>query len=254
MVDYDSFEQFRDAETYDLQCDDFDDDYALMEQWAHKLGSPLLDLGCGTGRMAIHLAAQGYAVTSVDVIPEMIEWGRLKAAERAVSLEWVVADARVFALDKQFPFIFMLSHAFQFLLTRADHEAMLACVREHLHPDGYFLFDTYNPSPQNLYEVRHPDAETFALPGGGKLVTTEQQDYDPLTQIQHYTRHLTFHHPEGHQEEKTLHTAFRYVFPQEMEALLHYNGFEIDTCYGNWQGNTLEADSPLMIYVCRKAA
>ena len=54
------------------------------------------------------------------------------------------------------------------------------------------------------------------------------------------------------QDEKTLRTALRYVFPQEMEALLFYNGFQIRSCYGNWQQDPLTATSPSMIYVCQR--
>jgi hypothetical protein len=69
-------------------------------------------------------------------------------------------------------------------------------------------------------------------------------------QNQHYTRRLTFLHKAGQCEEKTLRTALRYVFPQEMEALLFYNGFQIHSCYGDWQQEPLTATSPAMIYVC----
>jgi hypothetical protein len=92
----------------------------------------------------------------------------------------------------------------------------------------------------------------YTTPDGGQLVTTEEQHYDPMTQIQHYTRHLTFLHPGGQREEKTLRTALRYVFPQEMEALLFYNGLQIRSCYGNWQQDPLTATSGEMIYVCQR--
>ena len=252
MVDYDIYEEFRDPETYDLECDAFDADMPIIEQWAARLGGPLLDLACGTGRMAIHLAAQGYEVTGVDLVPEMIGRARQKAAAQAVSIEWVVADARDFHLQQQFPFIFMLMNAFQFLLTREDHEAMLACVREHLQPEGYFLFETRNPTPRNLYEVRHPDGQRDPLPDGGQLVSTTQQHYDPLTQIQHHVTDLTFTYTDGQRETKQHRTALRYVYPQEMESLLYYNGFKIHTCYGNWQGEPLTATSYSMIYVCQR--
>lgn len=252
MVDYDSFEEFRDPITYDIECDAFDEDFSTIEQWAKKLGSPLLDLACGTGRMSIHLAKQGYQVTGVDLVPEMIAHAQQKAAANGVSIEFTVGDARSFKLDKKFPFVFMLMNAFQFLLTRQDHEAMFARVREHLRDDGYFLFETRNPSPLNLNVVRHPEGDTFALPDGGKLIAIEEQVYDPMTQIQHYTRNLTFHHADGQTTEKTLRVALRYVFPQEMESLLYYNGFEITECYGNWQQDPLTETSRAMIYVCQK--
>ena len=252
MVDYDSFEEFRDPQTYDLQCDAFDEDCPFVDQWARSLGGPLLDLACGTGRMALRLAAQGYQVTGVDVVPEMIAQARQKAAERSVSIEWVVADARGFHLGKQFPGIYMLMNAFQFILTRADQEAMLACVREHLQPDGYFLFETRNPSPRNLFEARYAEPQKYTLPDGRHYVVTEHQEYDPITQIQHYTFLNQWLHPDGQQEEKTLRSALRYVFPQEMEALLFYNGFETRSCYGSWQQEPLTSTSRYMIYVCQR--
>src|SRR5438045_3785448 len=251
MIDHDNLEEFRDPQTYDLEDEGYYDDYPLTEQWARSLGGPLLDLACGTGRMALRLAKLGYQVTGVDITPEMIDWARQKAARQGVSIEWVVADARTFQLQKQFPFIYMLENVFQFFLSREDQEAMLARVREHLLPEGCFLFETRNPNPRNLVLGRRPEPETFTLPDGGQLVITEQHSYDPMTQIQHYTRHLTFLHPGGQQEEKTLGTALRYVIPQEMEALLFYNGLKIRSCYGNWQQEPLTATSPAIIYVCQ---
>src|SRR5262250_3574851 len=108
MLDYDPLEGYRDPQAYDLEEAGYDADYPLTEHWARKLGGPLLDLACGTGTMALRLAAQGYQVTGVDIIPEMIAWASKKAAVQEVSITWVVADARAFQLHKQFPFIYML--------------------------------------------------------------------------------------------------------------------------------------------------
>ena len=252
MIDHDNLEEFRDAQIYDLQDEGYEDDYALTVQWARELGGPLLDLACGTGRMALRMAALGYQVTGVDITPEMIERARQKAAQQGASIEWVVADARNFHLQKQFPFIYMLENVFQFFLTRQDQEAMLACVREHLRPDGCFLFETRNPNPRNLQQLRRPEPEHFTLPDGRHLLITAQMSYDPMTQIQHYTSYRTFFHPGGQQEVRTYRTALRYVYPQEMEALLHYNGFQVRTCYGSWQQEPLIDSSPSMICLCQK--
>src|SRR5581483_610308 len=113
MVDYDSLEEFRDPQTYDVEMEDFDEDRPLIEQWASELGGPLLDLACGTGRTALRMARLGYEVTGVDIVPEMIERARQKAAAQTVSIEWVEADMCMFQLQRQFPFIYMLGHAFQ---------------------------------------------------------------------------------------------------------------------------------------------
>jgi 2-polyprenyl-3-methyl-5-hydroxy-6-metoxy-1,4-benzoquinol methylase len=252
MIDHDNLEEFRDPQTYDVEDAGYDEDRPLVEQWARTLGGPLLDLACGTGRMAIPMAAQGYEVTGVDVVPEMIAWARQKAAQQDIAIDWVVADARTFSLEQRFGLIYMLANAFQFFLTRADQEAMLASVREHLRPDGCFLFGTRNPSPRNLLEVRRPGLQRFTLPDGGRLLITEHQQYDPISQIQRYTCYYQWLHPDGRHEEKTRHTALRYVYPQEMEALLHHSGLQIRACYGDWNQEPLTATSRAMIYVCRR--
>jgi 2-polyprenyl-3-methyl-5-hydroxy-6-metoxy-1,4-benzoquinol methylase len=255
MIDYDSLEEFRDPRTYDLVDAGYDEDRPVIEQWVRSLGGPLLDVACGTGRMAIPLAAQGYQVTGVDLVPEMIARARQKAAAQGVSVEWVVADARAFQLQRQFSFIYMVENAFQFFLTRVDQEALLARVREHMHPDGRFLLETRNPSPRNLYEARRPGLQQFTTPDGGQLVITDEQPvYDPITQIQHCASQYQWLHPGGQRMEKTLRVALRYVFPQELEALLFYNGLRIDACYGSWQQEPLTATSREMIVVCQRRA
>ena len=253
MIDHDNLEDFRDADLYDLRDEGYDDDYPLTEQWARATGGPLLDLACGTGRMALRLAGLGYQVTGVDITPEMIAQARQKASQQARSIDWVVADARTFQLGKQFSLIYMLENAWQFFLTRAGQEALLARVREHLLPEGCFLFETRNLTPRNVQYPRRLEPQKYQTPNGGQLVVADQQYYDPMTQIQHYTNTFTFFGPDGRElREQLVRVALRYVYPQEIEALLHYNGFEIRTCYGSWQQEPLIATSPAMIYVCQR--
>jgi SAM-dependent methyltransferase len=253
MLDYSEYlEGYQDAQAYDVEEGGYDADYPLTEQLARELGGPLLDLACGTGTMAIRLAQLGFQVTGVDIISEMIAWAQEKALKQRVSIDWVVEDARTFHLQKQFPLIYMLGNAFQHFLSRADQEALLARVRDHLHPEGCFLFGTRHPSPRNLFEARLREPQTYTMPDGRQYVLREQQAYDPITQIQHYTFHEHWLTPEGLQEKKTYRSALRYVFPQEMEALLSYNGFQIRSCYGDWQQGPLTASSHYMIYVCQR--
>ncbi|HEV2237356.1 MAG TPA: class I SAM-dependent methyltransferase, partial [Ktedonobacterales bacterium] len=249
----DNLAEYRDPATYDLEDNDYAADRPLIEQWARTLGGPLLDLACGTGRMAIPLAEQGYAVTGVDVVPEMIAWGREKAARAGVTVEWVVADARTFRLGRQFPLCFMLANAFQFFLAREDQEAMLASVRAHLAPEGCFLYETRNPTPRNLQQARHLEPQRYTAQDGRRLTVTERQRYDPMTQIQHYTCDYDWEHPDGRRTSSVRRTALRYVYPREMEALLYHSGLRIHASYGSWQQDPLTADSRSMIYVVRRS-
>lgn len=252
MTDYDSFEEFRDPATYDLECEHVDEELPLIERWARTLGGPVLDLACGTGRTGLRLAAAGYQVTGVDLMPEMVAFGRAKAAAQNVTMEWLVADARVFQLDARFGLAYMIGNAFQMFWTRADQEALLARVREHLRPDGSFLFETRNPSPRNLDPSPRPPSE-YATPGGGQLVIRyEPRVYDAMAQIQHWTSHYEWRRADAQRAEETRRIALRYVYPQELDALLHYNGFQIRASYGSWQGDPLTAESEEMIVVCER--
>jgi SAM-dependent methyltransferase len=252
VIDHDNLEEFRDPVAYDLECDSYDEDQPFIEQWVQRLGNPLLDLGCGTGRMALRLTAQGYQVTGVDVVPEMIAHARQKAAERGLTVEWVVADGRTFQLQTQFSCIFMLMNVFQFFLTRQDQEALLARVREHLRLDGFFIFGVRNPYSPNLLEINRLEPHKYSsmTPDGRQLVITEQQQYDPMNQLQHFTCHYQW--IDSEREGRLVRTVLRYLYPQEMEALLYYNGFKIVECYGNWQQDPLTPTSSRMIYVCQK--
>ena len=88
MFDYSEYlEGYRDAQAYDVEEGNYDADYPLTLALAHELGGPLLDLACGTGTMAIRMAEQGFQVTGVDIIPEMIAWATQKALKQGVSIE-----------------------------------------------------------------------------------------------------------------------------------------------------------------------
>lgn len=252
MLEYDSLEEFRDPQTYDLVCGGIDEEVPLVEEWARALGGPVLDLACGTGRTALPLAARGYAVTGVDLVPEMLALARQKADALGVTVEWVESDARAFHLGRLFGCIYLVGNAFQFFHTRADQEALLARVREHLLPEGGLLFETRNPSPQNLYELHHPEGRRFTGPDGCQLTVTAEQHYDPFSQIQHYTSYYSWLYPDGQRVEQTKRVALRYTFPQELDALLHYNGLRVHARYGSWQREPLAAASREMILVCQR--
>lgn len=257
LFDYDTFEEFRDPESYDLTCDAVVEEVPLIAGWARSVSGPLLDLACGSGRTAIPLATRGFAVTGVDVMPEMLARGREKATARGVSVAWVEADACAFQLGGRFGLAYMVGNAFQMFWTRDQQEALLARVREHLAPGGLFIFETRNPSPRNLAErwSDDPQARTYTAPDGTRLVVTyEPSRYDPLTQIQHHLAQYHWYFSDGREAAQPKRIALRYVYPQEIETLLHYNGFEVRARYGSWREEPLTAASTEMIFVCQPHA
>ena len=84
------------------------------------------------------------------------------------------------------------------------------------------------------------------------MQVTGRQHYDHVSQIMHWTTSRRWQVGAA-VDTRVTRIATRYVFPQELEALLHYNGFTIVRQYGDWEGERLTAESPRMITVCQKA-
>jgi hypothetical protein len=190
----------------------------------------------------------------------MLERARSKSA--GLPVRWVEDDARTFDLHEQFRFIFLTGNAFQAFVTNAEQEAVLQRVRAHLHEEGLFAFETRNPLFTNtktregffpLLETHteQEDRPSFIDVEGHEVKESITQVYDQVTQILHLTSQKRWH--DGKEEQtKITRTALRYTFPQELAALLHYNGFRIERQYGDWNYEPLIATSPSIISLCRK--
>jgi SAM-dependent methyltransferase len=147
---------------HDLECGGYDLDLALWRELADREGSPILDVGAGTGRVALDLARRGHEVVALDRSAELLDALRERAADLAIAT--VAADARDFAIDRRFPLVVVPMQTLQ-LLGGADGRARcLACVREHLAPGGLLAvaladalesFDEEHdePPPPDLREV-----------------------------------------------------------------------------------------------------
>jgi SAM-dependent methyltransferase len=259
LLDHNNLEEFSDPINYDL-ADPSDTGVAFYSGLAQEAGGSVLEIACGTGRVTIPIAKLGFPVTGLDIVPGMLERARSKSA--GLPVRWVEGDARTFDLQEQFRLIFLTGNAFQAFVTNAEQEALLQRVHAHLHDDGLFAFETRNPLLPNsrtreglfvTLETRNEEEEwpSFINANGYEVRTSTTQIYDHVAQIVHLTGYKRWH--EGEEEHTRItHTALRYTFPQEITALLHYNGFTIIRQYGDWNEEPLCATSPSIISVCRK--
>jgi SAM-dependent methyltransferase len=250
-----------------------DSGVAFYKSLALETGGPVLEKACGTGRVSIPIARHGLAVTGVDIQPEMLELARRKS--HGLPVHWLEADGRYLDLRETFRFIFLTGNAFQQFLTNADQKALLQHVRAHLDDDGLFAFETRNPllgtpSMRPELEARIEQArlrtdlvllletqedqqlwQTYTDSRGRDVRETYTQEYEATAQVLHLTVYKRWR--EGDEERTTVgHERLRFTFPQELSALLHYNGFTIIRQYGDWNLQPLRANSPSIIVVCRK--
>lgn len=266
MIDHDNLEDFSDPVAYD-RADRSDTGIAFYSALAQETGGPVLEIGCGTGRVSIPIARLGFAVTGLDIVPAMVERARSKS--EGLPTRWIASDGRTFDLGEQFRLIFLTGNVFQLFLTNDDQEALLKRVYTHLHNEGLLAFETRNPRWATSYETRPEeyaglfvnletrDEESDWQPptdrNGRAVDVRRTRTYDHVAQILHWTYSKRWREGE---EEHTRNTriALRYTFPQELAALLRYNGFCILRRYGDWNLEPLTAASRSIIVVCRKRA
>lgn len=243
--------EYSQPDLYDLENPDFEPDGSFYLALTQQYPGAVLDLGCGTGRITIPLARQGVAITGLDVMPAMLARAQSKAADLPIT--WIEADARTFQLSTQFQLILDTGATLQHLLERADHEAVLARVREHLAPDGCVVFHTFAPHPTRLVDLAEHDWFTYTNQAGQMIRVSGSVGYEHQRQVFHEDAIRRWQDPAGQEVARFAPLARRMFFPQEFELLLHYNGFLVTQRYGNWDGSPITNESQLMIVVCTLA-
>lgn len=127
--------------------------------WTRK-GKPrqVIDLGCGTGSIAIPLAKRGYQVTGVDLSADMLAVAYDKMRREQAQVKWVEQDMRELALPKT-DSVLSFCDSLSYLTEEEDVKRTFSLVFEHLHPGGTFLFDVHSP-----YKILHGFGDqTFTL-------------------------------------------------------------------------------------------
>ncbi|HSL45708.1 MAG TPA: class I SAM-dependent methyltransferase [Anaerolineales bacterium] len=252
MTAHDNLEEFTDPPNYDIEEGERSASrIAFYCELAKGIGGPVLEIACGSGLVTLPIAATGLDVTGVDLARPMLEHARKKAQEQNLSIHWVEADARSFDLGRQYRFILLTGNAFQAFLRRKDQEALFTSVKRHLAPEGIFAFETRNPSGHDLRDQPGEEFEySYVNMEGHRVSVSYTQLYDPLAQIMYWTSYRRWNDGERDHKKET-HIACRFTHPQELETLLHYNGFRIIEQYGSWNQEVLSASSPSIISICQ---
>lgn len=252
MDAHDNLEEFTDPPNYDIEEGERSAPrIAFYCDLAKTIGGPALEIACGSGLVTLPVAAQGLDAAGVDLARPMLEHARKKAEAQNLNIRWVEADARSFALGRQYLFIFITGNAFQAFLRREDQEALLASVKRHLLPDGIFAFETRNPSGHDLSNQPEEEFEyNYRSVEGYQVSVSFTQLYDPIAQIMYWTSYRRWK-DGGRDHAKETHIACRFTYPQELETLLYYNGFQTIERFGDWSRKELSASSPSIISICK---
>jgi SAM-dependent methyltransferase len=151
---------------HDVECASYAADLELWRELAAHRGGPVLDVGCGTGRVALELARRGHEVVGVDAEPLLVAALNARAGEHGLPASALAGDARTLALDRSFPLALLPMQVAQLLGGPPGRAAMLAAVTRHLAPRGLLaiaLADPFDAVPAG--EARPPLPDVLEIDG-----------------------------------------------------------------------------------------
>jgi ubiquinone/menaquinone biosynthesis C-methylase UbiE len=218
---------------------------------AKRSGASVLELACGTGRLSIPIARDRLEVVGLDLSLEMLAVARQKAISAGVDVNWIQGDMRHFDLGRGFDGIVLASNSLSHLYSLAEIEGCLAAARRHLNPSGRLVIEVFNPAFGML--LHRPDhriavTEYEERETGRRISVSKALRYDSATQISH---ELWYFRDDLTGEEQAAPLNLRMFFPQELNALVHYNGFSIEAKYGDYEDTPFGDSSYKQIAVCR---
>ena len=236
-------------------------DVAFYAKLAHEAGGRVLELACGTGRVALALAERGLDVTGVDLSDGMLTMARRKAAACADDvrdrLTLVHQDMTRLDLPARFGFAFVPFRSFQHLLTIDLQRAALASIARHLVPGGRLALHLFDPRLDLLGGAATLPAEiSGADPATGHRFVGEilRTRFDHLAQIRHDVwRYRELNAARRVLADETREMALRWTYRHELRHLVELCGFAVEAEYSDFAGRP-PAYGEELIVVARRSA
>ncbi len=243
---------YSDAELYDVIYSRLTEDVAFYVAEAVAVKGPVLEVGCGTGRVLLPTRAAGVEIDGLDVNADRLDALRDKARAQQLNVRVFHADMRDFTMPHRYAMVTMPFRVFQHNLTMDDQVRTLRTCREHLHKDGALVFNVFYPSFARLAEpdgVRQLEAE-FSHPHTGtplRLYGTRRANR--VEQVMHVEFDLE---EAGVTRASGYSFDLRWTFKPEMELLLRAAGFRRFDVFGGFDRRDLTHDTDEMVWFAWK--
>lgn len=238
-------------------------DIGFFVEAAREAGSPVLELGSGSGRVLIPTARAGVEITGLDASASMLAICRRELEreppEEPARVTLVQGDMRSFDLGRTFTLVTAPFRPFQHLESVEDQLACLGSVRRHLRTGGRLILDLFNPSIEGLAGPVGVESEPeagFTMPDGRRVVRRSRiVSRDRARQVNRVELLYDVTHPDGRTERLVHAFAMRYLFRFEAEHLLVRAGFEVEATYSGYDRSPFGTSYPgELILVARRAA
>ena len=232
------------------------EDIPFYVKRATSVRGPVVELGVGTGRVAIPIARAGQEVIGVDVSNAMLTEGARRADAAGVSgkITFVEGDMRTFVAEQPVELVIIPFRGFLHLLTVEDQLAALASINASLMSGGRLILNIFVPDPdvqvaQNGRKVPHGE---FVDERGRRCEMWGLPVYDPAVQLLHLRAGVDVYEGETMVDTTEAEFDLRLVYRYEFEHLLARAGLEVEALYGWFDERPLEGNAREMIWVARK--
>lgn len=234
-----------DANIYD-GLNTFLSDLQFYKKWLPtNKDARILELCCGTGRLTIPIAREGYSICGIDYTSSMLE--QAQAGKAGLDVNFMEADVRTFNLQEQFDLIFIPFNSIHHLYRNEDLFRTLECVKKHLKNGALFLFDCFNPNIQYIVEneKRQTIIAEYKTDDDRNVLIKQTMRYESAAQINRIEWHY-FINGEFHSIQNL---DMRLFFPQELDSYLKRAGFNIIHKFGGFGEEVFSNESEKQIYV-----
>ena len=237
--------------------DNLHDDIPFYLEYAERQQGEILELGCGTGRVALALADKGFRVTGLDLSEQMLDVFREKLAARPEltdKITLVHGNMADFSFDRRFALIIAPFRAFQALTDDREIESSLACICGHLTDDGIFIVNVFNPRPVIDESWCYPETiqwERLDERTGNYVVKKHWGDrIDTANRViyPHFAFEVTY--LDGRTERIVDDLKLKYYYNDQLRDAVERAGMEIRDEY-SWYDKTPPGGREI-IFVCRR--
>jgi SAM-dependent methyltransferase len=244
-----------DPALYDVVYQKIRDDIPFYVDLARGAGGPVLELGCGTGRVLLPTLEAGVPIEGLDLDGGMLEALRDKARARGLGARVYRGDMRDFTMPGRYRLMTIPFRAFMHLLTTDEQLQALRCMREHLEPGGNLAFNVFYPSLDHLASHHGVRALAIDVPHpatGHRVAVYDTSRYDVIQQRVAVEREIVEDDDRGPARATYVAFTLRWVYRWELELLLATAGFADVRILGGFDRRPLERDTDEMVVLARR--
>ena len=246
---------------YDLDNRDIvSDDIPFYVDYAKQQNGEILELACGTGRVSLVLAREGFNITGLDLSNEMLDVFRQKLDNEPQSIKdrinLVHCNMAKFKFDKKFALIISPFRAFVSLTDDNDISSALNCIREHLTDDGIFIVNMFNPRPVMDESWCYPETvqwERLDESTGNYVVKKTSGDkIDTENRIIYASLAYEVTDKDGNISRHLESLKLKYFYEHQLQTVIEKAGLTVKEKFGWYDKTTIEQTKRELIFVCGK--